>query len=78
MNKNKREQKENTTQFVHSKEKSSKKSTRNINITASDDKTYSTICYVHLAQMLYIRLPVRLLTLFLIYTGCNSLFKMPA
>lgn len=37
---------------LYIQKKKVKKFTRNIYITASDDKTYSTICYVHLALML--------------------------
>lgn len=57
-------QKEEHNTFSTFKRKKLKNPTRNINIMASDDKTYSTICYVHLARMLYIRFPIKLLSLF--------------
>lgn len=49
---NRKQNNKKTQHNLYIQKKEVKKFTRNIYMTASDDKTYSTICYVHLALML--------------------------
>jgi len=74
----KKKKKKKTQHNLYIQKKKSKKFTRIISITASDDKTYSTICYVHLALMFYLwLLSIQVVVTCSMCTGCNSFSEIP-